>query len=80
MINKNYLEHDFEVYDGLECADHQCKKCNIIIWFNNDAEIGDPEYHIIEEIDNENIHNGKGSIGEGLKIKCEEWIIKNIVE
>lgn len=80
MIDRNYLDHEFELYDGLECADHICNKCGVIIWFNNDPEENDPDYHIIEEIDNDDVNAGKGSIGEGLYVKCEEWIIKNIVE
>lgn len=68
MFNKNYLGHNFDIYNIIKVITsvkyfcHTCSKCDMVIYYQENDNI----YYI---------HRGPE-----LKMTCDEYIIKNIIE
>ena len=67
-MNKNYLGHLFLEIDGVDFS-YKCEKCKILIW---NSSIGNDDYWLLGD-DLYHIRNK-------LKLTCDEYIIKNIIE
>lgn len=76
-VNLNYLQHNFVEFNKNTrfgpLLNYKCKKCYCVIWFSNHRHPTNDSvrYYLYNEL-------GKDT-GE-LKITCEEYIIKNILE
>lgn len=74
IFNAKFLGHDFiKVING----NYKCKICGIIIWFGKLASYENIKYHIVRK---SKLKFLESITLIDLKLTCEEYVIKNIIE